>query len=211
MLGLVAVGGYLIYTNWPSLTGALASAATNPAANNLVPANTPPPTQASLVQVPVSQTPVAPGTSAATPTPPNPPSSTPVFAGYDVTTAQPASLASAFPLTTAALAAAPAGAYNSAALAQWQSTMQTYVNMAASGDNFGGDTGNAGVIASFGGGPNTTILGIYDATFANSVRTYLQQFSLCQASKGTWDGNGNCSGPGLSGVNTRHYRRVGIS
>jgi hypothetical protein len=201
MLGLVAVGGYLLYTNWPSISSALtpATAAANPAANTIIPASTPPPTQTSLVQVPVSQTPVAPGTPPATPTPPNPPSSTPVFAGYDVT-AQPVSVASAFPLTTAALAAAPAGAYNSASLAQWQSTMQTYVNTAANGDNFG----DARV-------SSVTILGLYDAAFANSVRTYLQQFSLCQASKGTWDGNGNCSGPGLSGVNTRHYRRVGVS
>lgn len=70
MLGIVAVGGYLIFSNWPSAV----VASTNPAAGNLVPANTPPPTNTSLVQVPVSQTPVAPGTPAATPTPPNPPS-----------------------------------------------------------------------------------------------------------------------------------------
>jgi hypothetical protein len=99
----------------------------------------------------------------------------------------------AFPLTTAALTAAPPGAYNATAMAQYQALMQNYVSMAGNGDSFG-----SSFLSSFGpvapGADPLTALGEYDKTFAGAVASYVSQYQACVAGGGAWDGNGNCSG-----------------
>jgi hypothetical protein len=195
-LGVAGLAAWWAYNNWATVSAALPSTAPNPLANNIVPSSTAPPVNSSLVNVPVTQTPVAPGTTVS-----NPPAVGPAPA---ITQTPSVSISAAFPLTTAALAAAPAGAYDAAAMARWQQTMQNYVNMANAGDNFGSLLTSMGPVAP--GTPPLTILGTYDRIFANSVASYLSQFATCPAGK--WDGNGNCNTQGVSGLNRRYYRRV---
>ena len=76
--------------------------------------------------------------------------------------------------------------------------MQTYVNMAANGDNFGS------TLAAMGPTYKGSILQLYDQIFSRDVASYLATYQQC---KGNWDGNGDCTPSGINGLNTRHYHR----
>jgi hypothetical protein len=156
MLGGAAVAAYYLYENWGTLFPAAAPSSSTST----------PPISAQPTQVQIAGPQVVPGTNGAVYDPAN-----------GVTTPAPLagslSIAAAFPLTMAALAAA-GSSYPPDLTAQLKATMQTYVNMAANGDSFGGVPGNSsGVLASAGAGPNATVLGVYDQTFAHSIQVYL--------------------------------------